>query len=191
MLDVARLQPEIHAWAKRKGWWDEQHSKTWEEQIALFHSEVSEALEHWRDGYAENEIFHTHPPVLNSDMTVSVGTAKPDGVPIELADLCIRLMDSAEWAKLDIAARLALYSSETSVPINAQASFGTHVWKLHGLLSLIPPTPTVRYAVDDMVRVMRYVYGLCRIYSIDLAHAVDIKMAYNETREQRHGNKRV
>ena len=50
------------------------------ERRALIHSEVSEALEAWRDG----------------DMDLRITDAgKPDGFPAELADIVIRVLDLA------------------------------------------------------------------------------------------------
>lgn len=49
--------------------------------IALMHSELSEALEEIRAGHALNETYNAH------------GKVKPEGVPSELADVVIRILD--------------------------------------------------------------------------------------------------
>ncbi len=50
------------------------------EDIALMHSELSEALEEIRAGHALDETYNVH------------GKSKPEGVPAELADVVIRIM---------------------------------------------------------------------------------------------------
>lgn len=80
------LQKKAHDTALEKGWWNP--AKTFGEQLALFHSEVSEALEEYRNGHEPNEIY-----------TVD---EKPEGVPIELADLLIRVFDTCEYYDIDL-----------------------------------------------------------------------------------------
>lgn len=66
-----------HQTAVAKGWWDNPDS--FGDKIALMHSELSEAFEHYRRGHGINEIFYED--------------GKPDGIPIELADVVIRMAD--------------------------------------------------------------------------------------------------
>ena len=79
-----RLQEDIHKWAKGKGWWDKERSIP--ELLCLIHSEISEALEEYR----------------NSKMNVYFKDKKPEGFPIELADTVIRILDLAEFLEIDI-----------------------------------------------------------------------------------------
>ncbi len=97
----------------KSGWHDE--PRTFGDLIALIHSEVSEALEAFR----END-----PGRIWYDCQEGK-EPKPEGVPIELADIVIRIGD------------------------------------------------------------------LCGRYNIDLASAIETKMAYNATRSHRHGNKKL
>lgn len=63
--------------AESKGWWDDE--RTVPELMALMHSEISEALEEYRNGHEVTEIY--------------LEDGKPEGVPIELADVLIRIFD--------------------------------------------------------------------------------------------------
>lgn len=67
--------------------------------VSLLHSEATEAFEHLRDGRDADEVFYE----VSAD-----GSMKPDGYPVELADLAIRIFDTAEEYGIDLAAVIAL-----------------------------------------------------------------------------------
>jgi len=75
---IKEWQEEIHSIAKDKGWHDEQRSEA--EIIALMHSELSEALEEYRED--------------NKDVYYEDG--KPEGYVVELVDVLIRILDHLE-----------------------------------------------------------------------------------------------
>lgn len=72
-----------HATARDKGWWDEE--REFGTQLALMHSELSEALEAHRNGAAISAI------TLERD---GDGRDKPEGVAVEFADVLIRIFDT-------------------------------------------------------------------------------------------------
>lgn len=88
MKSLAEMSAEVLAWAERKGW-EPDPDRTFGDEIALLHSEASEALEAYRDWKFE-------------DPTVPGG--KPEGVGSEFADVLVRLLHYAGTHGFDLEA---------------------------------------------------------------------------------------
>ena len=81
------LAKEIHKNAVDHGWWDE--IRVFPEILCLIHSEVSEALEEYRDNHLPDEVYYGE-------------NGKPEGIPVELADVIIRILDYCGQVGIDI-----------------------------------------------------------------------------------------
>ena len=182
-MDLKALQKEAHAIAKDHGWWDEE--RTFGDLIALVHSELSEALEAYREKHiwADWRQLQTYP------------NGRPRGVASELADVVIRVADMAEYYGVDLVAvdweKPRSYWTKHAEEIRQQRTFGEWITACHEVLGRansqrelgsLSWQSSLREFVGD-------VQGMAAHYGIDLDAAIEAKMEYNRTREYRHGGK--
>ena len=172
---MTKLMREIHETARDKGWWDE--PRTWPEICNLIHSEIAEALEEYRSGKDVRTIYYVD------------GSGKPEGFPVELADIIIRILDYAEYEKYKIFRYVKDFKDETicnqrAYPCSYDIILSLYIMNRALHLEGINPSDNLFMCFSEVLRIADN-------YCINLYEAVRLKMDYNKTRPYRHGNKKV
>jgi len=120
MNTISYWQGMIHGWAKSKGWWasafdpasgpgeapylsveNREHRALVAEKLLLVHSEITEAVEEYRNGKPFRLVYG----IDKEGMPRQIGMDpddKPEGFPTELADAVIRILDLAEACGIDL-----------------------------------------------------------------------------------------
>lgn len=111
-MNLNELAKQVHENAKDHGWWEEK--KSFGDIIALCHTELSEAFEEYRNGHEPTELYYFckyHDTRLGCPdkfdgcqygKNNGCNEHKPEGIPIELADCIIRILDYCEHEGIDI-----------------------------------------------------------------------------------------
>lgn len=89
--DLRNIQKAVWRTAEEHGWHKEIDSIP--VKLVMIHSEVSEALEEYRNTPPECEV---------SPIYYNEGSEKPEGFGVELADVVIRVLDLAEMLGMDL-----------------------------------------------------------------------------------------
>lgn len=128
-LRINQLGFWVHETALKNGWWND--GREFGTVVALIHSEASEALEEWRNGRDTDETYYVLKVNSSDKITNGVydaiqafreddieltdeqfkllfekGYLKPEGIPAELADVVIRVMDAAVHYGIDLEASI-------------------------------------------------------------------------------------
>jgi len=187
-MTINQLAKEVHENAVAHGWWDEERS--FDEIIALIHSELSEALEEYRNKrpniyyvvdteQADGQVV----PCIRTDWgDGSFEGEKPEGIITELADTVIRILDYCGRRNIDIGEALDLRRAG-----NDTYTLPELVAKCHYLISMAyaDAEPRSLYFAECISLIDFW----CKENGTDLALAIDLKHSYNKTRPYRHGGK--
>lgn len=173
-------QEQVHENAKAHGFWP----RPFGESIALLHSELSEALEEWRSGHKFDEIYYDtffgprpYPHTVNS---------KPEGIPIELADFTIRLMDLAESEEINLDMEKISYCDTT------ESHFPVLIADFHDGVSELYKAHKRQWQDGKkacLVGLISELRKACIDFGSPLFQAINLKHDYNLTRPYKHNKK--
>lgn len=185
LADMAAQVAEVN---RDKGWYDDDRS--FYELIALLHSEVSEALEAYREGGLEDR---TLPP-LDAGYRKTV-YFKPKGVGSEFADVLIRLLDMSKRYGIDldraVAARHGIYGMNERFG-DAACVMHMHISRLAFAADSQVDGPDPDDPIEPyFARIYRYLDQWSQFIGIDLKAEYERKLAYNRTRSYSHGGKKL
>jgi NTP pyrophosphatase (non-canonical NTP hydrolase) len=94
---IDRLAAKFYSNSVDHGFWDGVHHNI-DQKLMLIVGEVTEAHEEIRSGHAPTDVYFSD-------------TGKPEGVPTELADIIIRVLDLAAYLGIDIGSVLKVKHS--------------------------------------------------------------------------------
>jgi len=184
-VNIAKLQREVYTIAASKGWHDDPLCEVKARpgaapegvqadrvlaKLALIHSELSEALDE-NDAGRFDVWYSTDKP------------AKPEGFVVEIADACIRAMDTCEALGLNLGSAIGL-----EVEAGTQADMSS----LHRFVSQAVEAARVgNYDgfVCALSGLLLGCFAACSNFGLDLDAAIRLKIEYNRTRPHRHGGK--
>lgn len=174
MLDeIRKLQKEIYQNACDKGWHTKGKEKSDVENVALFHSEISEAFQCFEEGWKID------------DIRFPTDDNKPEGFFIELIDLSIRILDFLASKNIDI----DIYEHGKTMYDEVMVEYFLCNLNLQISLALEDiregePEYMLKF-IDAFNMVMEYISA----HDGDFLELMKMKMEYNKTRSYRHGGK--
>jgi NTP pyrophosphatase (non-canonical NTP hydrolase) len=90
---IQEWQKSVYDLAVKKGWHTTDPKTKVPQFLINIHGEISEAWEEYRNNREPTEIYYSQD---------AQGGLKPEGIPVELADVVIRVMDTCEALGIDL-----------------------------------------------------------------------------------------
>lgn len=178
-MNFNEIAREIHENAIEHGWWEGE--RLYGDIIALCHSELSEALEEYRDSKPNVYFLHDESCI---NICTDIGSwkgEKLEGVAVELADCVIRILDYYGSSEADVDNEINKFKCFSYVA----EKFGAFISDCHKSLSY-------SYAFEDtnhLALCVCKIYAWADINSVDMDYVIRIKHEYNKTRTYKHGGK--
>jgi NTP pyrophosphatase (non-canonical NTP hydrolase) len=181
-MNLEGMKAEVYKWAHTKGW-EPDPNRTLADECALLHSEISEALEAYREWKLHDPTESSH--TASNDASLPPGPPKPLGVGSEMADVLIRLLHYSA------SGRFHLIEIDNTEHSDLHTTFGAWIANMHLAVSLayydhLLGSSTV---LSHMSYLLRTIRRFCDTHGIDLQFEYRRKMDYNMSRTYRHGGK--
>jgi hypothetical protein len=201
-MNINDLIREAHANAVAHGFWEE--DRPFAEAVDLIHSELSEALEEFRDGRELNEVYHScqyskvhNVPLGHCRKNITCAQCeygKPEGIPIELADTVIWIGAYLGHEKVDAERTV----DDNGIDATDKDWIPEHIRKdmktFQGFIAtghwLLSHAYQYRLGTwSTLIFTILAIEEFCQNNGIDLDRAIKLKMEYNKTRPYKHGKK--
>lgn len=194
MHTYREYQEEAHRNAVAHGWHDQVVHLG--QAVLLMHCEISEACEEYRAGRRIDEIYFRQSGI-DADPT------KPEGFPVELADVVIRIMDYCGLVGFDmvqfikektyVGHYLEYRGDPTFLEIQAGvcAADCPEPMDIVGTLLMLHQQLSGVQCTSDLCRAVLHIMGYCHQHEIPLDDAMRMKLTFNRTRPHRHGGKKI
>jgi len=171
--------------ATEKGWHESERSLS--AITLLMQSEVSEVVEEYRKHKGLKEVWYeVHHSEGGVDVTTIGGPGdKPCGIPVEIADMVIRVADYCGNKGYNLEASYA----QTPTPDYTQ-DFEEWMARINFALSqawanILPGTEFW------LAMAVKYAFETAKVCEIDLWAVIEEKAIFNRTRPRRHGGKKI
>ena len=158
--------------AVEKGWHDKDRSLS--AITLLMQSEVAEAIEEYRVNRGITEVY------LEDD-------GKLCGIPVELADMVIRVADYCGKVSID----LENYSKGDEVLTEEDGCEGALAHIIYALSQAWNSRKEIQSVAYWIGTSVRFTFELAKCFDIDLWAVIDDKTTFNRTRPYRHGGKKI
>ena len=171
-MRIFKLAQEAYQIAVDHGWHD--RPRTPDEVLALILTEAGEAVDEDRKANA---------------LVYKGRSGKPEGVAVELADLCIRIMDAA--GEFDAIEDLSIgYKTAEKYP-NDQTTLTTLVMDIAEVVGearycfVVLKNPS--NALHTLGWAISFIEDFCKTIKVDLETVIKEKMEFNKGRPHKHG----
>lgn len=168
------LCKDIHENAVNHGWWETERPR--DETYAMIHSEVSEALDEYR----------------NAKEMVYFDGDKPEGIAVELMDMVIRIIDYLQHDKAAVLEYRSIDQILGRCPFACQIDFTMTrlVAYLHQNISMAFMNVGDKHNEQRLlINAISAAMNWCDANGADPISVIETKHAYNITRPYRHGGK--
>lgn len=171
--------------ATEKGWHEGERSLS--AITLLMQSEVAEVIEEYRKHKGVKEIWYeVHHSEGGVDVTTIGGPGdKPCGIPVEIADMIIRVADYCGKKGYDLDANYDRTPFPEHTPEFEEWMARINFSLSQAWANILPGTEFW------LAMAVRYAFETAKACEIDLWAVIEEKAAFNRTRPRRHGGKKI
>lgn len=199
-INLNEFKHEVHENAVAHGWWGAEYTDA--AAVALVHAEISEALEEWRANRPMVYYKCRLDTICNGECKHDAASCvyknpKPEGIAVELIDVVLRILDTAEawgvsFGNIEILGTV-LISEPYKIDV-AEYTLPDLVVLLHGIVTAFKNAKAFGMGMElqhDFTIAVYAIFTWLRANNVDPEALMREKHEYNKTRSFRHGGKRI